>query len=228
MANDLETMRQRLRDALFDADDATWNAGEKDDLLQMAVRRLALRIPRPIDPTFKTTTSDITLVSGTYAYAINSEYIRVDKVMYINTDSDQVGFLQSGWEVIGDIDAGRAKLHVSPRVVEAGGTLRLWGVGRYQLLTRVAYEALDIYTTPTDFDPLILDMHVPLILAWAQEQAWRRLLSDRARFRQWQNANQTQNVSVNEIIQMVQDASRQADEEWALLRRFQTPVIGRV
>jgi len=221
-------MRQRLRDALFDADDATWNAGEKDDLLLMAVRRLNQRVPRPIDPTFKTTVSDITLVSGTYVYAINSEYTGIHKVMYINTDSDQVGFLQSGWEVFGDLEGGFAKLHVSPRTVEAGGKLRLWGVGRYKLLARTVYEALDLLTTPTDFDPLPLDTHVPLILAWAQEQAWRRLLSDRARFRQWQNMNQTQNVSVNEIIQMVQDASRQADEEWALLRRWQTPVIGRI
>jgi len=224
MSNDLETMRQRLRDALFDVEDETWNAGEKDDILKMAVRRLARRLPRPIDPTFKTSVSDITLVSGTYSYAIDAEYTRVDKVFYIDTNDDQIGFLVSGWEVMGDIEAGLAKLNVSPTTVEAGGTLRLWGVGRFRLLTRAEYAAL----ISTDYDPLILDDHVPLVLAWAQEASWRRLLSDRARFRQWQTANQVQNVSINELVQMIGDAARQADEEWALLKRWQTPVIGRI
>ena len=63
MANDLETMRQRLRDALYDVDDVTWNAGEKDDILGMAVRRLTQRLPRPLDPTVSAQL--ITLVSGT-------------------------------------------------------------------------------------------------------------------------------------------------------------------
>lgn len=228
MANDLETMRQRLRDDLFDTDDATWNAGEKDDLLLQATRRLSKRVPMPIDPYLSNTISRLTLVTATYQYAIDSNYTRVDKVMYINTDLDQIGFMASGWEVVGDIEIGAAKLNVSPTTVEQLGYLRLFGVGRYKLLTRVAYAALDIYSSPTVPDPLIQDDHVPLVLAWAKEQAWRRLLSDRARFRQWQNANQVQNVSINEIVQMVGDASRQADEEWALLRTFQRPVIGRI
>jgi len=221
VANDLETMRQRLRDVLFDTDDATWNAGEKDDILKMAVRRLSRRIPRPIDP--EDASADIALVSGTYYYDVPAIFTEVTKVFYMNTDDDPIGYLQSGWEIQGDVAAGFGKIHVSPRTVEALGTLRLYGYGRYTLNTLAEVAALEGADSTT-----ILEDHVPLVLAWSQEAAWRRLLSDRARFRQWQNANQTQNVSVNEIIQMIQDASRQADEEWALLRRFQTPVIGRI
>jgi hypothetical protein len=217
MANDKETMRQRLRDALFDIEDETWNAGEKDDLLGMAVRRLSRRLSRPIDPTASSSVSDVTLATGDYHYAIDSANTRIDKVLYINTSSDYIGYLASGWEVYGDLDAGTGVLHVSPQVVEQGGTLRLVGAGRYTLPALGASQAT-----------AILDDHVPLVLAWAQEGAWRRLLSDRARFRQWQTSNQVQNVSVNEIVQMIQDAARQADEEWALLRKWQQPVLGRV
>lgn len=216
-------MRQRLRDALFDADDETWNAGEKDDILQMAVRRLSRRLPRPIDP--EDTDAEITLVTETYFYDIPTSLVSVTKVFYINSDDDEVGYLESGWEVQGDIEAGLGKLHVSPTVVEALGTLRLYGYGRYTLNTRAEEAALVV--AETDSTNILTD-HVPIVLAWATEAAWRRLLSDRARFRQWQNANQVQNVSINELVQMIGDASRQADEEWALLKRWQTPVIGRI
>jgi hypothetical protein len=215
MANDLETMRRKLRDALYDVDDETWSAGEKDDLLQMAVRRLSQRLPRPLDPTAAAQT--ITLVSGTYFYAIDSGIISVEKVFYINTDSDRVGYMISGWEVVGDLTTGNAQLHVAPRTVEQGGTLQITGAGRYTLVTRSASQTAAI---PDDY--------VPLVLAWARAEAYRRLLSDRARFYQWQNANQVQNISVNELVQMVSESDRQADDEWVSVKRWQKPVPGRV
>src|SRR3990167_4983210 len=97
MANDLETMRQRLRDVLFDTDDATWNAGEKDDILRMAVNRLSRRIPRPIDP--RHADIDITLVTETYYYAVPTVLREVTKVFYDNSDGDPIGYLESGWEI---------------------------------------------------------------------------------------------------------------------------------
>ena len=135
MANDLETMRQRLRDVLFDTDDATWNAGEKDDILYMAVNRLSRRIPRPINPTDEGT--DITLVSGAYTYDIPSTYMAVTKIMLFNSAGDQIGYLEGGWEVIGDLEAGFGDLNVSPRIVESydGRHVSLSGYGRYTLNT---------------------------------------------------------------------------------------------
>jgi hypothetical protein len=215
MANDLETMRQRLRDALFDVDDVTWNAGEKDDILNMAVRRLSQRLPRPLDPTLSA--QSITLVSGTYHYPIDDETINVESVFYINANGDDVGYMQSGYEVVGDLTTGVAKLHVAPLTVERGGSLRIGGAGRYLLNSQ-----------DEDSLPLIPDDYIPLVLAYAVAMAMRRLLVDRARFRQWQNTNQTQNVSVNELVQMVADADRQADDEWVTLKRWQKPVIGRI
>lgn len=209
-------MRQRLRDVLFDTEDETWNAGEKDDIVGMAVRRLSRRMPRPIST--DDTNAAITLVTATYYYSIDSQYTQVDAVAYENSDSDWIGYMQAGWEVEGDLWAGTGKLHVSPTTVEQLGTLYIRGKGRY--------------TLPNDADvdqtAAILDDHVPVVLAWARTEAYRRMLSDRARFRQWQNANQTQNVSINELVQMVADADRQADDEWLQLRQWQRPVIGRI
>jgi len=215
MANDLETMRQRLRDALYDVDDLTWNAGEKDDILQMAVRRLSQRLPRPLDPTVAAQT--VTLVTATYFYAIDSGIISVERVFYINSNSDRVGYLEAGYEVVGDLTTGNAQLHVAPLTVEAGGTLQITGAGRYSLVTQSAAQTAAI---PDDY--------IPLVIAWSVAYSLRRLLVDRARFRQWQNTNQTQNVSINELSQMVSDADRQADQEWVGLKRWQKPVIGRV
>jgi hypothetical protein len=215
MANDLETMRRRLRDALYDVEDDTWSAGEKDDILKMAVRRLSQRLPRPLDPTVAAQT--ITLVSETYFYAIDSGITNVERVFYINSDSDRVGYMRAGWEVVGDLRAGTAKLQVAPRTANAGGTLQITGTGRYDLPLGTASQATAI---PDDY--------IPVVLAWARAECYRRLLSDRARFYQWQNANQVQNISLNELIQMVGEADRQADDEWVSLKRWQKPVIGRI
>jgi hypothetical protein len=215
MANDLETMRQRLRDVLYDVDDETWNAGEKDDILGVAVRRLSQRLPRPLDPTVAAQT--VTLVTLTYFYAIDSGISNIEKVFYINSDSDRIGYLEAGWEVTGDITAGTAKLHVAPKVVERLGTLQITGTGRYTLVTKAASQTAAI---PDDY--------IPVVLAYSRAESYRRLLSDRARFYQWQNTNQVQNVSLNELIQMVNEADRQADDEWVSIKRWQQPVIGRI
>lgn len=215
MANDLETMRQRLRDILYDVEDETWNAGEKDDILDMAVRRLSRRLPRPIDP--EAAAASITLVTSTYFYSIDSSFAQVDRVFYTDSDSDEIGFLDSGWEVVGDILAGTAKLHVSPQVVEQGGTLTLYGHGRYSLATQTASQTNAI---PDDY--------VPVVLQWSRAEAYSRLLSDRARFRQWQNQNQVQNVSINELLQMTNEANARAEAEWALVKKWHKPVIGRI
>lgn len=216
MATDLETLREELRDVLSDADDETWSAGEKDQLLTWAVRRLNQRNPRPLDP--ENATQQITLVSEDYYYAIDSSITHVNQVFYVDTNGDEGGYLRPGsWEVVGDLMAGTAKLHVSPYIVEAGGTLRITGYGRYTLSSLTASQAAAI---PDDYIQLVLDM--------AGARAFRRMLSDRARFRQWQNANQTQNISINELIEMTNAMEQAAQTELAQLKRFQRPVPARI
>ena len=215
MANDKETMRARLRTQVFDVDDDTWNAGEKDDVLLWAVRRLNQRLNRPLDP--EAATQKITLVADDYFYSIDTGITNISKVEFLDTDSDELGELQAGWEIVGDLVAGNAKMHVAPSIVEQGGYLRLTAYGRYELATQGSSQTTAI---PDDY--------VTLVLALATAKLYRGLVGDRARFEQWQVKDQTQNISVNELMQMVSNADRQADDEWAALKRWQKPVVGRI
>ena len=207
MANDLATMRNRLRQQLSDVEDETWDAGEKDDLLGWAMRRLNRRVVRPLDP--RAAGQTITLVSGTEFYDIDSAITHVYAVDWVDTNSNEMGEV-SGWEVTGDLAAGSAKLRVNEQFGKYGGTLYLNAAGRYDLTTN-----------------LIPDDYVTLVLAMARAEALERLITDRARFKQWQNTNQVQNISVNELGQMVASASRQAEQEWALMKQWQMPVNAR-
>lgn len=217
MANDLETMRQRLRDQLSDDQDETWNAGEKEDILQWAVRRLNQRFPRPLDPTAAAQIE--TLVTATYHYDLDTGISNVNAVELIDVDSNELGYLTTGWEIVDDIRGANGQIHISPTIVETfvGGTVRLSATGRYTLVSRLVSQ---VNAFPDDY--------IVIVLAWARAECYRRLISDRVRFVQWQVANQVQNVSINELVQMVGDADRQADDEWVSLKQWQKPVIGRI
>jgi hypothetical protein len=210
MTNDLKTMRERLRQQLSDVDDATWDAGEKDDLLAWGIRRLNNKVPRPLDP--ETSTYQVTLVADTYWYSIPAAMNSIERVTIHDADGDEVGRI-TAWESTGDIISGTGKIHVAPSLVEGyvGGTVWLYGTGRYDLVTS-----------------LLPDDYVAALLAIARAEALRRLITDRARFKQWQVANQVQNISVNELIQTVNEADRAAAEEVALLKRWQMPVTARL
>lgn len=214
MSNSLEDMRARLRTQLADVDDEVWDAGEKDDLLTWAVRRLNQRLTRPLDP--ENSEQQITIVADDYFYAIDTGITHVNRVDLIDTNSNEVGEIL-GWEVVGDLVAGTAKLHVSPRIVDQGGTLRITGYGRYTLPAKGAAQTSAI---PDDY--------VPVALSIARAEALRRMLSDRAKFMQWQVHNQVENISINELIQMVNEADNTRDEEWAVMKRWQMPVEARI
>jgi len=214
MTNALEDMRARIRTQLADVEDEVWDAGEKDDLLTWAVRRLNQRLNRPLDP--DTSTQQIALVADTYFYAIDAGITHVNRIDLIDTNSNEVGEVL-GWEVTGDLVAGTAKLHVSPRIVDQLGTLRILGYGRYTLPAMTAAQTSAI---PDDY--------VTLVLALARGEALRRMMTDRAKFRQWQVHNQVENISINELVQMVNEADQQANDEWAAMKRWQVPVEARI
>jgi hypothetical protein len=211
----LEAVRDELESALYDSSNETWSTTELDYFLQRAVTRLALRAPKPVAT--DATVATITLVSGTYYYSIDSSIIQVDAVMYENSDEDLIGYMKAGWEISGDLWAGTAKLHVSPTTVEQGGKLYLRGHQKYTL-TAAAGDQTNAVTVE----------HVPYIISAARVSAYDQLLSDRARFRQWQNQNQLQNVSINELLQMRAEAEDQRDYEWSIVKRWQRPTIGRI
>ena len=201
MANDLATLSSKLATALRDTTHETWNSTEKDDLITWAVAGLYPRIARTIDP--DNVSAEVTLAADDYFYSAPSGTIEIESIDFIDTDGDEHGPLNDGqWATTGDPFTG-LKIRVAPGIVDQLGTLRVHGYGRYD--------------TTTNYIP---DDYVPLVIARAREEALRRVATERARFEQWMVQNQKQGVSLNEILQEIDEAERHA---MRLEARYKTP-----
>jgi hypothetical protein len=76
---------------------------------------------------------------------------------------------------------------------------------------------------------LVPDDYVPLVLAQARAEALRRMADDRAKFEVWLARNQKQSVSVNELMQLVNDADIEIERlRQRLPRTWRRPVPGRL
>lgn len=210
MANDLATLSSKLATALGDTDHETWNSTEKDDLVTWAVADLYPTFARGLDPESTT----VTLVAEDYFYPLPSGVMEVSSVDIVTEDSEEAGKVgQGAWSVMGP-EWGAQKIRLAPVIVDtyAGGTIRLHGFG--------------VYDTSTN---LIPDHLVPLVIAIARAEAYRRVGGQRARFEQWQNASHEQDVTVNELLSLTQEAV--ADEERLrarLKRSVRRPVPARL
>lgn len=209
MANDLATLSSKLATALDDTTHAAWNSTEKDDLVTWAVADLYPRFARGLDPESTT----ITLVTDDFFYSLPSGVVEVTSVDLVDTDGDERGKVgQGAWSVQGD-EWGTQKIRFSPKIVNGiGGSVRLHGWGRYDTSTN-----------------LIPDHLVPLVIAIARAEAYRRIMGQRARFEQWQAASHEQDVNINELMALTQEAV--ADEERLrarLKRSVRRPVPGRL
>ena len=209
MANDLTTLNAKLTTQLRDTGTPlVWASTEKDDLLTWAIAGLWPRFSRPLDPT----TSTVALVANTYFYALPAGVRAISRVDYVDANTIEFGPLNGrSWEIAGDAFYGTGKIHVSPAIVAQLGTLRVNGYGVYDGTTN-----------------LIPDILVPLVLAKARAEAYRRMAGNRAKFEEWMSRNQTQNVSVNELLQMINEADNEMQRlEASLPRAVQKPVPGR-
>lgn len=203
MANTAEGLIPRLSTQLRDPSLQTWGRDELESLLTQAIARLYPRISRPMDPTSTT----IALVDGTAFYALPAGVLSVSRVDLVDADSVERGSLPPGtWEIVGDPFSGAGKLRVAEQITRIGGTLRINGYG--------AYEDVP-------------EQYVTLVLATARAEAIRRLMGDRARFKQWAVRNQVQNISVNELAQMVNEADAEADLQRRTHVTWRKPLPGR-
>jgi hypothetical protein len=210
--NDLADLNSKLATQLRDTAHSVWATGEKDYLIQQAVDTLWPRFSRPLDPESTT----ITLVAEDYFYSLPTGVMAVSRVDLVDSGGTEYGpIFGRAWEVVGDVPAGTGKIHVGPVIVDsyAGGTLRLNGYGRYGTATN------------------LIPNHdlAQLALARARAEAYRRVASDRQKFTTWLARNQVQNVSINELIQLINEADAEAGRLAAMLpRTWQLPVQGRV
>lgn len=211
MANDLATLNGFLDTALReDTVDSVWTSAEKNNLIDWAVASLWPRYARTLLPSVAT----IALVSNTYHYALPSGTRNVVRVDLVDASGNEIGPVHSrAWELEGDVVAGAGYLRVSPIYVDAHslGSLNLTGYG--------------VYDTATN---LIPDLYVPLILAKSRAEAYRRLGANREQFKVWLSRNQTQNVSVNELLQLINEADAEVRRlESVIPRVWQKPAPGR-
>ncbi len=206
MANDLATISSKLATALRDTDHETWNSTEKDDLVTWAVRSLYPRRAQPMSKPLWPLDPD------TEDYAVPVGMREVNRVEWAEVATDHLIARLPGdaWYLYGDPMSDDLTLWVSRDYTGADYYLVLHGYGVH------------------DFTSQIPDDWVPLVLARARAEAYRRVAGDRARFEQWLSSNQTQNMSVNELLQLIQDADDEAGRLDRMLPRTQRlPVPGR-
>lgn len=204
MANDLTTLKTKLGTALRDAAESVWDDTEKGDLLTWAAASLWPRLSKSVRET-------VTLADDDDQYTLSSvrEASRVD---LIDEDGDLLFPVPAGaWELWGDSYQESPTLYINPRYASTGRTLRVHGYAPYDLSSNLPPDAF-----------------VPLVLAVARTEALRRMIGDRAKFEQWMAQNQTQNVSVNELVLMVNEADAEATRLMRNLKVWRKPVPGRV
>lgn len=208
MANDLATLNGYLDLALRDSSDETWTSAEKNNALERAVRNLSPKVTRPLDP--ETYTQALT--AGDYFYSLNSAIVYLSRVDLVDADSYEMGPLPDGsWEVVGDLLTGAGKIHVTPEVSDTEGTLRYNGYGRYG--------------TTANYIP---DDYIDLVVSTAATDCIKKLLSDRAAFLQHGVTRQDQNISVTELVTMLNAFEQSMREKRSQFTTFRKPVPGRV
>jgi hypothetical protein len=191
MANDLPTLKTKLAVALSDPTFGYWTSAEMEGLVTDAVNNLWPRYGQRIHG------EDITvaLVEGAAFYDLPAGVAEVDSIQWVDGDGQTQDWLPEGtWLPTYDGD-GVSSLQINPAYASMGGSLRLGGLRKYNLTTA-----------------LIPDSLADLVISLARAEAYRRALGDRMRFKQWATTNQIQNVSVNEMLGIINESERKAAE----------------
>lgn len=205
MPNDLATLRVQLGLQLRDTTHAVWSSDEKDALLTQAVARLSPRVMRYV-------TENVAAVADDYEYALGTNIRSVFRIDLIDANNNFSILPNGSWEMWGDqLGSSARTLHIGRAWVRSGVTFRVHGYGNYDLTTNFIDDSL-----------------VPLVLARARAEAYRRLGSDRVQFENWLATNQTQNVSVNELMQLINEAEREVESLDRQSYTIKKPVPARV
>lgn len=205
MANNLAGLRAQLDTQLRDIDHSVWGQNEKEQLIIHAVARLSPRAMRHIRET-------IAASASTYEYELDSAIRSVFRVDVLDANGNFSILPNGSWELWGDAEGSGARtLHIGRAFVRDNITFRVHGYGNYDVTTNV-----------------IDDSMVPLVLARARAEAYRRMGASRIQFENWLAHNQTQNVSVNELMQLINEAEREAELLERQVYTIKKPVPARV
>lgn len=205
MANNLATLRAQLDTQLRDVEHDVWGQTEKEQMLIHAIARLSPRVMRNVMET-------IPAVASTYEYALDESIRNVFRIDVLDAYGNFTIMPNGSWELWGDAEGTTGRtLHIGRAFVRDGISYRVHGYGNYNHTTN-----------------LIPDNLVPLVLARARSEAYRRLGADRVQFKNWLASNQTQNVSVNELMQLINEADREAEMLDRQAYTIKKPVPARV
>lgn len=204
MANDLAGLTTKLETALRDPSNATWAEAELQDLLTWSCASIWPKVARRIREI-------VTLADDDDQYTL-STLAEVNRVDLLDEDDLLEQVIPGGaWEFWGDGEGVGDTLYINPVYAFTGKTLRVHGYGPYDLVTNLPE-----------------DRHVPLILAKARVEAARREIARRQASKNWQTLNQVQNISVNELVLMVNEADAEAQRLEASIKTWRRPKPARV
>jgi len=192
MANNLATLNTALATKLRDTGYAVWATGEIDSLLTWAAASLAPGI-------VERDAVDVALTADTALYTVTN-WVSINRIdLYdgnpATAGSNLITVLADGsWELLGDINSPASRsLYINPIYATTGYYVRLHGYKVFDLVTNLPSDNL-----------------VPLILAIARAEALRIMAGKRAQSTQWAALNQKESISVNELMQMIQEAEGEA------------------
>ena len=200
MANDLATLTTRLSTQLRDSSNATWAATELNQILTEAAHQVWPRVAKPVREI-------VTLADDDDQYTLTT-VAEVSRVDLLDEDDMLLMTLPGGsWELWNDGETLGGTLWLSTLYATTGRTLRVHGYAPYNLSS----------TLPSD-------RVATLIQAIARLEALTRMIADRARFENWATRNQKENVSVNELTQMVAVANADVTRLRNQLKTWRRPV----
>lgn len=200
MANNLATLETELALKLRDASHAVWTQAENNDLLTRATARM---YPQHA----KTVQELVTLVSAQESYTLTTvaDVSRVDLISSTSPYPLQTNLMGGTWEFWPTPPVG-GSLFLNSSYSDTSYRLRVHGYAPYDLATNLPPDKL-----------------VPAILGAAGAEAVRRMMNDRAKFKQWDTISQNQNISVNEFIGMVNEGDTEWRQAMAQSRTWRRP-----
>lgn len=211
MSNNLAGLNSKLDAELLDTADSVWTSAMKDEYLTEAVDDLWPRFSRTLEPS----TTTVALVAATYRYSLPAGVCAVSRIDLLDASGTEYGSVNGrAWEVSGDLLSGTGKLHIGAAIVDgfAGGSVQLVAYGKYDVTTNLI---------PNDL--------IELVIARARAKAYRQLGTLRANFKVWLSRNQVTNITVNELIHLINESDAEANRlEAKTPRTWQRPVPGRV
>lgn len=199
----LSDLRTALAIDLRDTSNATWSTPEIDRLINQGIDALSVVYPKEIVQTVGTVSA------GVSSYSV-SDFTNISKVSFYASDGTYrmtldpaLGDPNSGWEVHAGV------LYLPPSYTfEPGSTIHVFGYGRYIQLAAS--------TSTTDLD----STGTWAVMVFAQAEALGRLISDRARFQQWQANSNGSDVTALGMAQLASAARARWQEERQRLRRM--------